>query len=76
MGLLKTKLSFIIALISVLGLLVIFYIKGINVAAEIVAIVSVYLVGKSASSISHGWAASKDPGADTNATIEKLEEKD
>jgi hypothetical protein len=76
MSLLKTKLSFIVTLVAIVGLLIVFYFKGTNVAMEITTIVGIYVVGRNAASISHGWAASKDPNADTKATIEKLEEKD
>lgn len=72
----KTKLSFILTLMSVIGFFILAFTKGVDVNTSIPTILGLFIAGRAVVSASHGWAASKDPNADTKATIDKLEEKD
>lgn len=76
MELIRTKLGFIITLISVVGLLLLAWFKGVDISMSLPTIIGLYLVGRSATSISHVWAVSKDEKADTVETIRELEKRD
>lgn len=75
MSMLKDKLSFLMAAFVIVGFFLLFWIKGVNLASEIVTITGMYVVGRAAQK---GWMASvagKDHNADTAAVIRDLEGK-
>jgi hypothetical protein len=75
MNILKDKLSFLMSAVVILGFFLLFWIKDVNLASEIVTIVGMYVVGRAAQK---GWmvsAAAKDPNADTEAVIREVEGK-
>ena len=73
MNLLQTKLTFILALICILGGFALAFVKGLDTTVFLSTIFGAYITGRSAQKISATWAASKDPDADTAAVIDSLE---
>jgi heme O synthase-like polyprenyltransferase len=72
----KSKLSFILVLISIIGLFALAWFKGVDIMTALPIILGMYVGSRSATSISHVIQASKDPNCDTASAIAKVEEKD
>lgn len=72
----KNKMSFVLTLISILGLFGLAYFKDVDIALTLPTVLGIFVAGRTFISTSHGWAASKDPKANTVETIKSLEEKD
>jgi len=70
---LRHHLSFILCLISTIGLLALAWFKQVDISYMLPTIVVGYVVGRAGLKASHAWSASKDPQADTQKVIEKLE---
>ena len=70
---LKNNLSFVLSLIATVGLLALAWFKGVDISMTLPAIVTGYVLGRAGTKASHAWSASKDPNADTQKVIEKLE---
>lgn len=63
--------SFILVLLSVIGLFLLAFFKGVDISMSLPTLVSMYVLSKVAGRVSDGWASSKDPNADTNEAIDK-----
>lgn len=72
----QTRLGFVITLVSVVGLIGLAWFKGVDITMALPTVVGLYLTGRTASAVSHVWAASKDPNADTAEIVKELEKRD
>jgi len=62
---LKNKLSFVLTLLSILGVLALAWFKAINIEILLPSLLGIYVAGRTAHKVSAGIAASKDPNANT-----------
>ena len=67
---LKEFSTFILTLISILGILLLGVLNGTDVSGTIPTILGIYIGGRSVVKSSAHWAASKDPNADTKAVVD------
>ena len=72
----KTRLSFLLCTLALLGLFALGWFKDMDVATAIMEIAAIYVIGRSTTLASHGWATSKDPNADTKSVVENLKDHD
>jgi hypothetical protein len=72
----KNKLSFILTFISVLGIFLLAWFKGIDIQVLLPSVLAIYIVGRTTTSVSTAWAVSRDPAADTMKAVEILDKKD
>lgn len=72
----KNKLSFILTLLSIVGVFVLAWYKNIDIQMLLPSILGIYVIGRTTSSVSTTWAASKDPNADTLKAIEMIDKKE
>lgn len=72
----KTRLSFLLCLIAMIGLFVLGWFKDFDVASSIMEVTAVYVIGRSVTLGSHAWATSKDPTADTKSVVDNLKDHD
>ena len=72
----KTRLSFVLTLISIVGLFALAFIKGVDITSTLPLILGVYVASKSTTNIMHSINASKDPRCNTAAVISKLNKQD
>jgi len=61
--------SFVLCLVSLLGLFLVSLINNIDITGTIPTVLAIYIGGRSVVQSSAHWAASKDPNADTQAVI-------
>jgi hypothetical protein len=74
--LVKTRLSFLLCLLTLIGLFILGWFKDFDVASSMMEIAAIYVIGRSVVLGSHGWATSKDPNADTKGVVEQLKDQD
>ena len=72
----KNKLSFILTLMSVLGIFLLAWFKGIDIQVLLPSVLAIYIVGRTSTNISTTWAASRDPNADTLKAVEMVDKKE
>ena len=72
----KTRLSFILTLISIVGLFALAFVKNIDVTSTIPVVLGVYVASKSTTKIMHSINASKDPRCNTANVISRLDNQD
>lgn len=73
---LKAKLSFIMCAIAMAMLFSLGWFKDVDVASAIMEVAAIYVIGRSATLASHGWATSKDPNANTQDVVDQLKDHD
>lgn len=72
----KSKLSFLLTLISVIGIFVLAWFKNIDIQVLLPSVLAIYIVGRTTTNVSTAWAASKDPQADTLKVCEMVDKKE
>ena len=72
----KNKLSFILTLISVIGLLALAWFKNVDLQMLLPSVLGIYILGRTTTSVSSAWAASKDPHANTLEALQIIDKKD
>lgn len=68
----KNYLSFVLSLISIVGVLLLAWFKGISVEMLLPSLLGVYILGRAGQKSVGMIAASRDPNADTRAVIQDL----
>jgi hypothetical protein len=68
--------SFILVMIGVLGFFGLALYKDVAVDDAIPTLIGMYVASRAASMMSSGWAASKDPNADTVKVLESQKNMD
>jgi hypothetical protein len=72
----KNKLSFLLTFISVVGIFVLAWFKGIDIQVLLPSVLTIYIVGRTTTNVSTAWAASRDPQADTIKACEMIDKKE
>jgi hypothetical protein len=72
----KSKLSFILTFISVIGIFVLAWFKNIDIQMLLPSVLGIYIIGRTTTNVSTAWAASKDPQADTLKACEMIDKKE
>ena len=72
----KSKLSFLLTLISVIGIFVLAWFRNIDIQVLLPSVLAIYIVGRTTTNVSTAWAASKDPQADTIKACEMVDKKE
>lgn len=72
----KNKLSFILTLLSIIGVFVLAWYKNIDIQMLLPSILGIYVIGRTTTNVSTAWAASKDPDADTLKAVEMIDKKE
>jgi hypothetical protein len=72
----KSKLSFILTLISVIGIFILAWFKNIDIQMLLPSVLGIYIIGRTTTNVSTAWAASKDPQADTIKACEMIDKKE
>lgn len=72
----KNKLSFILTLLSIIGVFVLAWYKNIDIQVLLPSILGIYVIGRTTTNVSTTWAASKDPSADTLKAVEMIDKKE
>ena len=76
MELVRTRLSFLLCLLTLAALFTLGWFKDFDVADAMMEVTAIYVIGRSFTLGSHGWATSKDPNADTKSVVENLKDHD
>lgn len=72
----KNKLSFILTLLSIIGIFVLAWYKNLDVQMLLPSVLGIYVLGRTTTNVSATWAASKDPNADTLKVVEMVDKKE
>jgi hypothetical protein len=72
----KSKLSFILTFISVIGIFILAWFKNIDIQMLLPSVLGIYIIGRTTTNVSTAWAASKDPQADTIKACEMIDKKE
>ncbi len=72
----KTKYGFYLTAFSVVGFFGLAWFKDVDINNVIPAVLSIYILGRTATNVSATWAASKDPSADTQKAIDTVIDKE
>lgn len=72
----KNKLSFILTLISLIGVFALAWSKDLDIQMLLPSVLAIYVLGRTATSVSSVWAVSRDPAADTMKAVEMMDKKD
>lgn len=72
----KSKLSFLLTLISVIGIFILAWFKNIDIQVLLPSILGIYIAGRTTTNVSTAWAVSKDPQADTMKACEMIDKKE
>lgn len=72
----KSKLSFILTFISVIGIFLLAWYRNINIEILLPSVLGIYILGRTTTNVSTAWAASRDPNADTLKACELIDRKD
>jgi hypothetical protein len=74
--LIKTRLSFVLCVLAIIGLFALGWFKDFDVASPIMEVAAIYVIGRNITLASHGWATSRDPNADTKEVVQQLKDQD
>ena len=72
----KSKLSFILTFISVMGIFLLAWYRNINIEVLLPSVLGIYILGRTTTNVSTALAASRDPSADTIKACEMIDKKD